>query len=169
VATISVREYEERDRDACNGLWLQLTQHHRDIYEDETIGGGDPTRWFDTYLEEKKPGDVWVAELDGRVIGFVGAISIHDGLRYELEPIVVAKESRSNGVGSALAQTVIEAARNAGLRGVEVYPVARNARAIQFFHRHGFDALGQLELVLDLAKPERWRPGEQLAGRDFRV
>jgi hypothetical protein len=64
---------------------------------------------------------------------------------------------------------VIDAARHAGLRGVEVHPAARNSDAIRFFHREGFDVLGQIELVLDLARPERWRAGERLAGCDFRV
>jgi L-amino acid N-acyltransferase YncA len=63
---------------------------------------------------------------------------------------------------------VIERAAADGMRGVEVKPAARNSDAIRFFHAHGFDVLGQIELVLDLAKPERWRDGERLAGRDFR-
>ena len=33
-----VREHEEADRDACRGLWAQLTQWHRDLYKDQTIG-----------------------------------------------------------------------------------------------------------------------------------
>lgn len=52
---------------------------------------------------------------------------------------------------------------------MEVRPAARNASAPQFFHGLGFDVLGQPELVLDLAKPERWRAGERLADREFRV
>jgi hypothetical protein len=51
---------------------------------------------------------------------------------------------------------------------VEVRPAARNVRALQFFHRLGFDVLGQLELTLDLVRPERWQAGERLADRDFR-
>lgn len=48
-------------------------------------------------------------------------------------------------------------------------PVARNAVAIRFFHGLGFDAIGQIELFFDLAAPERWRAGERLADRQFRV
>jgi GNAT superfamily N-acetyltransferase len=163
-----VREYEERDRDACRALWAQLTQWHRDLYDDQTIGGEDPAGWFDRYLEEKEPIAVWVAELDGRVIGFTGALPLEGGSRYELEPIVVDAELRGRGIGDSLARAVIERATTDGMRGVEVKPAARNTDAIRFFHSHGFDVLGQLELVLDLAKPERWRDGERLADRDFR-
>ena len=48
-------------------------------------------------------------------------------------------------------------------------PTARNAEAIRFFHAQGFDVLGQIELICDLVAPERWRPGEEIAGRDFDV
>jgi GNAT superfamily N-acetyltransferase len=168
VRRSAVREYEERDRDACRGLWAQLTQWHRDLYDDQSIGGEDLEGWFDRYLEERRPVAVWVADLGERVVGFTGALPLENGVRYELEPIVVDAQFRGRGIGSALAHAVVERARADGMRGVEVKPAARNSEAIRFFHAHGFDVLGQLELVLDLAKPERWRPGERLAGRDFR-
>jgi L-amino acid N-acyltransferase YncA len=166
VAEIAVRAYEPRDRDACTGLWVQLTQWHRELYEDDSIGGDDLTVWFDRYLEEQRPERVWVAERDGRVVGFVGAI--RDDRRWELEPIVVERSERGRGIGRALATTLIEAARSEGLRAVEVRPAAHNVRTLQFFHSLGFDVLGQLELTLDFVRPERWRPGERLAERDFR-
>ena len=106
---------------------MQLTQWHRDIYEDESIGGGDPATWFDTYLEEKRPVRVWVAEVDGRVVGFTGALE--DGARWELEPIVVDKAHRGSGVGSALVEALVQAARGDGRRGVFVNPAARTGTA----------------------------------------
>jgi GNAT superfamily N-acetyltransferase len=163
-----IREYQDRDRSTCRALWAQLTQWHRDLYDDQSIGGGDPAGWFDRYLEEKEPVAVWVAELDSTVVGFTGALKLEGGARYELEPIVVDAELRGRGIGAALARAVIERAKTDGMRGVEVRPAARNSEAIRFFHSHGFDVLGQLELVLDLARPERWRPGERLADREFR-
>jgi hypothetical protein len=50
-------------------------------------------------------------------------------------------------------------------------PVARNEEAIRFFHRLGFDALGQVELVLDLRPPaeQRWRPGATIGSCDLKV
>src|SRR5215212_1978343 len=109
---------------------------------------------FDRYLAEQKPLHVWVAEVDGRVAGFTGALD-HDQ-RWELEPIVVDRPFRAGGVGSALVAALVDAARAAGKRGGIVHPAARNAGALRFFHGHGFDVLGQIELVLDLARPERW-------------
>lgn len=50
-------------------------------------------------------------------------------------------------------------------------PLARNDAAIRFFHALGFDALGQLELILDLQPSDKqvWRAGATLAGRKFRL
>ena len=43
----------------------------------------------------------------------------------------------------------------------------RNAEAIRFFHALGFDVRSRVEL---LRQPdERWRAGERIADRDFRV
>ena len=46
------------------------------------------------------------------------------------------------------------------MRRVLARPVARNAEAIRFFHDLEFDALRQLELVLDFrpAPDQAWRP-----------
>ena len=77
------------------------------------------------------------------VVGFIGALQLEGGTRYELEPIVVDAELRGRGIGAALARAVIERAKADGMRGVEVRPAARNSEAIRFFHAHGFDVLGQ--------------------------
>ena len=166
MSEIAVRPYEPRDRDACTDLWVQLTEWHQELYEDGTIGGDDLRVWFDRYVTEQQPVHIWVAEREGRVVGFAGALP--RGRRWELEPIVVERSERGRGIGKALAATLIEAAKANGLRGVEVHPAARNVRALQFFHDLGFDVLGQLELTLALVRPERWRAGERLADRDFR-
>ena len=63
-----IRDYQDRDRSTCRALWAQLTQWHRDLYDDQSIGGDDPAGWFDRYLEEKEPVAVWVAELDLKVV-----------------------------------------------------------------------------------------------------
>ncbi len=164
---MTVRGYRPADREACRALWVELTQRHRDIYEAPEIGGDDPGSYFDEHLELVGAENVWVAEENERVVGFTAMISKE--AQGELEPIVVSSEHRGRGIGGALAEVVIANARERGLRQVIVRPVARNAEAIRFFHARGFDVLGQIELIVDLVDPERWRAGERLAGRDFRV
>jgi N-acetylglutamate synthase-like GNAT family acetyltransferase len=164
---MTVRGYRDGDLDACRTLWVELTQWHRDIYDAPEIGGGAPEAYFDEHLERVGAENLWVAEEDGAVVGFVGMIP--EERTAELEPIVVAGGTRGRGIGRELAAVVLAEARRRGLRQVVARPAARNAEALRFFHAQGFDVLGQVELVCDLVAPERWRPGEKLAGRDFRL
>jgi len=48
----TVRRYQPGDLEVCRSLWVDLTHWHRDLYGDQTIGGDDPGRAFDTHLEE---------------------------------------------------------------------------------------------------------------------
>jgi GNAT superfamily N-acetyltransferase len=165
-----VRAYREDDRDACRALWRELTQTHRDLYEDESIGGqGDLGDYFDEHLDRAGAERVWVAERAGRVVGFTSLLLHSEGRAGELEPIVVARDARGLGIGRALVECVLACARELRLRRLDVRPVARNEAAIRFFHELGFDSLGQMELMLYLEEPKDWPVLERLAGRDFRA
>ena len=99
----------------------------------------------------------------------VGMIQTEDEI--ELEPIVVSEQWRGRGIGRQLAERAVAEARAAGQGQLLARPVARNAAAISFFHDLGFDALGQLELVLDFrpAADQVWRPGATIGDRNLRV
>jgi ribosomal protein S18 acetylase RimI-like enzyme len=162
----TIRPYGSSDLTACRALWAELTEVHRELYDDPTFGGDDPGRGFDRYLAEDRPERICVADADGRIVGLAGLLVV-DG-RAELEPIVVAGETRGGGVGRLLAEAVVEGARELGFPRVRVRPVGRNSEAIRFFHALGFDVLGRVDLRLDLDKTTR-APGERIAGRDFLV
>ena len=164
---MTVRGYRDADLEACRALWVELTQWHRDIYAAPEIGGDDPGASFDEHLAAVGADNIWVAEADERVVGFAGMIPEEKSA--ELEPIVVSVAYRRRGVGRALAEAVVASARDRGLRQVLVRPVGRNAEAIRFFHAQGFGVHGQIELIFDLTASERWRPGAQIAGLDFKV
>jgi GNAT superfamily N-acetyltransferase len=164
-----IRNFQPSDLDAARRLWVELTEWHRQIYESPGIGGDDPGGKFDEHLDRVGAEHIWIAESDGRAIGLTGLIPSESDS--ELEPIVVTPDWRGRGVGEQLARTVVDAARRRGDRYVLARPVARNDAALRFFHRLGFDALGQLEVIADLRPPEeqQWRLGTVLAGRDFRL
>jgi L-amino acid N-acyltransferase YncA len=96
---------------------------------------------------------------------------IPDESTSELEPIVVSERWRGRGLGRRLAEAVVGEACAAGMRQLMTRPVARNAEAIRFFHSLGFDALGQIEFLLDFrpSAEQVWRPGATIADRDLRV
>lgn len=165
----NVRPYEATDREACRALWRELTQTHRDLYDDQSIGGDrDLGDYFDEHLDKAGADNVWVAEADGSVVGFTSLLREPEAAVGELEPIVVAADARGSGVGRALAQRVMAEARELQLRRLDVRPAARNEAAIRFFHELGFDTLGQLELMIYLQDPKDWPVRETIAGRAFR-
>jgi len=164
-----IRPYEPGDLETCRSLWAELTEWHRRIYGDPRIGGPDPGRHFDAQLQKSGPENFWVAELQGRVVGLAGLIV--QEREAELEPLIVSEKCRGQGIGKRLAETVVAAAQERGLRGLSVRPVARNEEAIGFFHKLGFDVLGQVEMYLDFRPRDRqdWKGNERLAGKEFRV
>jgi GNAT superfamily N-acetyltransferase len=152
---VIVRDYERRDREACRRLFDELVEAHRGLYPGADIGS-----------RFNLEGQIFVAEDDGRVVGYAGLI--RHKRRVELEPIVVASSHRGRGVGRALAERVVQEAREAGAIGIFVRPVGRNRDAIAFFHAMGFDVLSYLRLEIDFEPRER-HLAERIADRDFRV
>jgi len=161
MRSVEIREYSVADLEVCRDLWRDLTQRHRDIYEDPSIGGADPGPAFDEYLGHAHFTNLYLAVRDGEVIGMCGLLV--DGEEAELEPIVVRPTRRNSGVGARLAQRVIAEARTLGMKYINVRPVGRNIEAIAFFNREGFRLLGRLELSLQLDADAFPAPRKQTA------
>ena len=144
-----------------------MTQRHREIYEDPSIGGDDPGLEFDRHLGQVGAENVWVAVLDGDVVGLTSLI--HDGEQAEVEPVVVSSGHRGEGVGQALLDRATQEAKNLGVLCLSVKPVARNEDAISFFYDAGFKTLGHIQLFMWLGEsaPGMWKPGPELFGRRF--
>ena len=166
-AVATIRRYRTEDLEQCRTLWADLTEWHRRLYGDETIGGSNPGAAFDAHLAEVGPERIFVAEQDGRILGMAGMV-VHGG-KVELEPLSIRAGCRGAGIGRELGEAVLAAARAEGARQVFVRPTGRNADAIRVFHALGFDIVSRIELVHDLADDPRWRDGEDYAGRRFRV
>lgn len=167
MTDVEIRPYEESDLEACRSLWAELTQRHRDIYRDQTIGGTEPGLYFDKHLERGGEQNLWVAVSDENVVGMVGLMLEGDP---EVEPLVVNSEFRNRGIGSKMLKHAIEKARESKVRYLSIRPVARNQEAISLFHKTGFDLLGHIEMFMDLHSEPRtvWKTGLDLLGQSFR-
>ena len=165
---VAIREYQDRDLESCKHLWRELTQRHRDIYLDQSIGGDDPGIYFEQYLQKTELARLWVAERDLVVIGMAGLLINKDGA--EIEPIIIHSEFRSRGVGSLLIEKRKNEAKERGVDYLSIRPVARNVEAIQCFHRAGFSLLGHIDMFLDLTEEsdEGWKDGITIHGHAFR-
>jgi GNAT superfamily N-acetyltransferase len=165
---VVVRDYAPADYSACRMLWAELTEHHRRIYEDPSIGGDDPGGAFDDYLAVPERVASWVADLDGWVVGLTGLFD--RGTSGEVEPVVITDRLRSRGVGRLLIERVVTEAVARGYEYLAIRPVARNVSAVQRFYDAGFRTLGgHVDLTMDLAdRRHRWLDGARLHGLDFR-
>ena len=165
-SSLIIRNFESHDLKECRDLWRELTEWHREIYQDPTIGGEHPENYFDRHLAAVGPGQLWVAVHRSRVIGLVGLILKEN--EAEVEPLIVSKEFRGKGIGKRLIEKVIIEARARGVRLLNVKPVARNTNTIQFLHKQGFTNIGFVELFMDLSE-HSWKPGPSIFGCDFSV
>jgi N-acetylglutamate synthase-like GNAT family acetyltransferase len=164
---LALRRYQPSDYDACRKLWAELTEHHRQLYDDPNIGGDDPGAAIDAYLKDERLRGPWVAVHEGRVVGLAGLLL--EGEQAEIEPVIVTSAHRGQGIGRELVRHLVEQARALETRFLSVRPVFRNARAMSFFAEAGFGLVGQVELFQDL-KPEAgrtWRTDLILHGRPF--
>lgn len=147
--SVSIRAYRPTDHAVCRGLWAELTEMRRDLYDDPEIGGPDPEAGFEDYLTRLDLSGMWVAEdSDDGVVGLVGLIL--NGRAGEVYPVVVTQRHRSKGIGTALLKHVAEQARGRGLKQLMVVPDSRNIAAIRVMHAAGFDTLASVRLTLDL-------------------
>lgn len=161
---IVIRKYQPTDRESCRSLWRELTEWHRQIYQDPSIGGSHPEDYFDRHLANVGADYLWVAIFDLQVIGLIGLIVKEE--EAEIEPLIVRQPYRSKGIGRRLVETVIAEAHKLGVRFLSVGPVARNIDAIKFFYKQGFRNIGHIELFIDFSN-KQWKKRLKLFNRQF--
>lgn len=154
-----IRKYQPVDREQCRSLWKELTEWHREIYRDPTIGGAHPEDHFDKHIAKVGLDRLWVAVYDSQVVGLVG-LNV-EGEEAEIEPLIVSEAYRRKGIGKQLTITVVSEARNLGVRFLSAKPVARNVQVMKFLYKQGFRNLGHIELFLDFSEYE-WKSGPEL-------
>lgn len=167
IPNVGIRDYAPGDYSACRLLWVELTEYHRRIYEDPSIGGHDPGVGFDDYLATPQRVSSWVAETAGSVVGLTGLFD--HGSSGEVEPVVITDSVRGRGVGRLLIERVVTEAIDRGYAYLAIRPVARNVSAIRTFYDAGFRTLGgHVDLTMDLAnRRHRWLDGALLHDLDF--
>jgi ribosomal protein S18 acetylase RimI-like enzyme len=147
---VVIRNYCSKDLESCRSLWRELTQWHRLLYDDPSIGGKHPEKFFDKHLARVGKDYLWVAVINTNIVGLTGLIL--DGEEAEIEPLIVSQPYRYRGIGTKLLDTAISEAQLKGAKILSVKPVIRNLKAIQFFHKQKFRNLGCIELFIPLSE-----------------
>ncbi|HET9023412.1 MAG TPA: GNAT family N-acetyltransferase [Burkholderiaceae bacterium] len=130
-------------------LWEALEVHHAELAEVPSIrplaDSWEMRRQrYEDWLADGS-GRLFVAERDGRTIGYV-MLTITDapaswdvGARAgEVETLSVVEEERSSGVGRALLDAALAEADAEGVRAIGVGVVHSNVDGIRFYERAGF-------------------------------
>ena len=162
-----IRGYKPSDLSACRALWAELTDHHRAIYQDPTIGGENPGLAFDEHLAQVGEELTWVATSGEDIVGLT-CLAV-EGEQAEVEPVIVTVPHRGRGVGRQLVVRAIEEAKKLGILCLSAKPVARNTEAMSFFYESGFRILGHVQMFMWLGTPHpgQWKRGPTLYGKQF--
>lgn len=85
---------------------------------------------------------LWVAEMEGRVLGWIEAEIVETATspaEVLITGLVVQEESRGAGIGARLAAAVEDWARLGGQSGVRVRSQVKRAEAHRFYERLGYE------------------------------
>lgn len=164
---MEVRVYRSADLESCRALWTEMTERHREIYDDPSIGGRCPGLEFDKHLSRVGSERIWVATIGEDVVGLVSLIL--DDQQAEVEPLVISSCHRGRGIGRELLRHAVKQAESLGVLCLSVKPVARNEEAVSFFYDAGFKILGHVQLFMWLgpSSPGQWKKGPEFLGKPF--
>ena len=123
-------------------------------WEFESIEGFDGPRidaLLRGLLSQPQRGACWVADVEGRLKGYVLASFMfsleHGGLMAEIDEVFVTQEMRSTGLGSLLVAQVERELAQQGLVRLQLQLGVGNHRARAFYERRGFRRRAGYELL----------------------
>jgi len=146
------------DIEECVAFFAQMVEHHRAIYQDDSIPYGDEEkkklreklqRTDENYIK-------FVAEKQKQIVGLL-ALEIKGGT-CEIDEILVDKNMRGKGIGRTFADITKKTARERKCREVQVSFAARNLQALRLYHAMGLNCLGMIQLFMPLTSKgeEQW-------------
>lgn len=152
-----IREYCEQSDFACIRKCVVALQEFERAFEPRLPEG---EKMADAYLEElfdrgrRFAGQLFVAETDGRIVGFVsvlGACRVDEPCESSapfayVDDLIVLAECRQQGIGQLLLAHAEEYAKKCGRGSLRLRVKSRNHHAREFYRRAGY---GEYELELE--------------------
>lgn len=123
---------------ADKAQWLPLWQGYQTFYK-VAIADNVTDLTFDRFFEELTPVNAFVAEEDGKLLGFVHYIYHYStwtkGPYVYLQDLFTSEAARGKGVATALVHAVYEAAEKAGASRVYWLTHETNTTAISLYEK----------------------------------
>ena len=148
---ISIRQFRAPDAEAVRDLFAHAQDDAAEIYSrteadregfHEYIDGAlnhDLAHVEQSYLQ-RQDSNFWIAELDGQVVGSIGAYR-RDDEEAEIRRLAVDRSARRQGVASRLMDEAEEFCRSAGYARAIVWTANHMSAAIAFLQHRGYHEL----------------------------
>lgn len=105
---------------------------------------------------QRDPAGIFVAEVDGRVIGFISTWCDCDGGIGNIPNISLLPESRGQGIGRKLIEYALEHFREQGMTHAKIETLEQNAVGNHLYTSVGFrEVARQVHFVCDLAPSDQ--------------
>lgn len=148
-----LRRYQPSDEEAATALWLRTWQAAYPQIDFAARLDWWRARWRN---EIARAAEIVVAECgDGEARTIVGFVTVDPHTLY-LDQVVVAPEHWGSGMGAAL----LEEAKRISPHGLDLDVNTDNARALNFYEKHGFLIVGAGVNAISGSPVHRmsWRP-----------
>lgn len=143
---MEILRIDQTDREAIDAFIIRQWYTLEMVARGERVDLGGADGWY------AREGDGIVGLITCRVMGDEMEILSLDSLR------------ENRGVGTALLEAAVRAARDAGLKRVTLITTNDNLRALRFYQRRGFDMVRLYRNALEQAR--RLKPEIPLVGMD---
>jgi ribosomal protein S18 acetylase RimI-like enzyme len=156
-----LRAYEPADQEQVERCIIALQEFERSLEDDRVEGATIARRYLLELLDTclKQSGQLFVAEVEGRIAGFVCVWLEGEPESYltSLAPyayisdLVVLPAYRRHGLGSALLARAEAFAKEQGARALRINVLTRNAGAWALYSKAGFREY-EITLLKDLSQ-----------------
>jgi ribosomal protein S18 acetylase RimI-like enzyme len=156
-----IRAYKPAYKEQVERCIIELQDFERELEPDRVEGATIARRYLLELLDtcQKQPGQLFVAEVEGRVAGFVCVWLEGEPESYltslanyaYISDLVVLPAYRRQGLGSALLARAEAFAKERGAPALRINVLARNAGAWAVYHQAGFRDY-EIRLLKDLSQ-----------------
>lgn len=150
-----------RIRRAENGDIKDLVEVYLQGYkglEEYSYTHSEDVQAYLNWLFRRDVAGIWVAEEDGKIVGFVASdgnwFSKREGkVVGAIHELVILPEYRNKGIGKALVEKVIEYFKSRGLDTAELWVGDKNTQALEFYKSLGFEERYRFNYWIRMTKP----------------
>jgi len=150
-----------RIRRAENGDIKDLVEVYLQGYkglEEYSYTHSEDVQAYLNWLFRRDVAGIWVAEEDGKIVGFVASdgnwFSKREGkVVGAIHELVILPEYRNKGIGKALVQKAIEYFKSRGLDTAELWVGDKNTQALEFYKSLGFEERDRFNYWIRMTKP----------------